>query len=339
MKQQQTDAFLSNEGSSSFTRTFTTDTLQAEQDDTVMVSLLRRADSDGPIVSLTPPPFYNLTKRGGNIDTTPGSDQVDNFRPRHFRSERGAVTQLIHEGESSPTTPFEHASGQLSNREARVSPIFHSRRVSVLEDDDEDDDFDGHRDDLLHDDDMSIAIPVDIKTKTSHAEASISSKFCGVTLPKDVQVHDMTACCGSFRDKLLCFFEASTTSKVNIHKTLPKDNDMMHPGKTEKTPARDTAAVNEDDLSWNQDRFRDMKQNEIDQRFHSNGIPEGYQMHLAINETENSTVASTMSDESSRTAVSKSPRRLRLARLHKQRMQQQQQQQHRVGNLHQLSIP
>ncbi|GAX14653.1 hypothetical protein FisN_6Lh438 [Fistulifera solaris] len=322
MDQLQTEYIPSNECFSSFKKGFAKDIMQTEQDDTVMVSLLRRADLDGSIVCLTPPPLYKLTKRGGNIDTTPGSDQVDNFRSRHFLSERGAFSSFIHENVSSPTTPFAHESDSCSHQETRVSPIFHSRRASVLDDDEDDGDFDDHYFDLQHNDDMSIAFPAEIDTKTSHAEASISSTFCGVALPKDLEVHNMTACCGSFRDKLLCLFETSTTSKVNIHKTQAMDSDMMQSGETEKPSTSDTAAVTEDDLSWNQDRFRDIKLNKLNQRFQPNGIPEGCPMHVAINETEESTVASTMSGESSQTAASKSPRRLRLARLHKQRMQQ-----------------
>jgi hypothetical protein len=332
MDQLQLEYVQTNERSSSFTRAFENDTLQAAQDDTVMVSLLRRTDSEDPIVSLTPPPLYKLTKRGGSIDTTPGSDQVDNFRPRHFLSERGAFTPLIHEGVSSPTTPIEHASDSLSHQQTRISSIFHSRRVSVLEDDDDDgDDFDDNYADLQNDGDMSIAIPADIETKTSHAEVSISSNFCGVT---SAEAHNMTECCGSFRDKLMCLFEASTTSKVNIQKTQAKVSDVKHSEKSEEALARETAAGTEDDFSWNQDSFRDSKQNEFNQRVQSNGNPDGWPMHVAIKNTEDSTVASTMSAESSGTAVSKT-RRLRLARLHRQRMQQHQ---HRVENLHQVSI-
>ena len=286
-----------------------------DDDESVLVSLqppqlIRPDDSDDSIV--LPTMNDRRVQRGGTIDTTPGSDQVENFRPRHFLRGPESPSHLL------------PAHGYLQ---------FHTRRGSVLEKDGE---VDISTNGNTNPKSMNKAAVDTERQKSRDLADTFSNKFCGFSFPTtalDIGVDDMSLCCDGMyiRDKLKCLFEASTppTNDGFIHKTLSNDDETC-PVDSE-TVHSDTLAVGEQDVStWN-DPFI----NSTPKRFHHKRLPDSYTVN-GTNEYEESTVTSTGSEETSRTAVSKSPRRLRLARLHKQRMHQQQQ--HIVSN-HPLSIP
>lgn len=296
-------------------------------------------DEDGPVLRalkhpslmhqdklndpLPPPQLYNkrTSRGGGDIDTTPGTDPVENFRPRHFSADqqqprgRGLFQQVSHPTVSLPKV--------TAKQEVHGNDV----------------DEDGNRDDIF---DKSVAMKTNSysqavgteKQEKSPARAdTIANKFCGISFPttkSDLDVADLAICCDGMyiRDKLKCWYGASTSrTHEKIYKSLSYENATC--SVDNDTIENDSDGNDKDDVSSLNDCSKNLTEK------HSERLPDVYYAVNKANENEESTVTSTGSEDTSHTAVSKSPRRLRLARLHKQRLQQPQ---HRVTN-HSLSIP